>query len=179
MGSKHDFFPAMAILISILGIIYLSIQLKRKMAGLRTKKQYSVKWIVLNLIQYVGGMVILTTSMLFGGVFLSLHFFGIKEPTQTTEIAQVQIGQIVNALNMYYNDCGKYPASLNNLVTADPTCPKWGPEPYRKAKYIIDPWGREYIYTLFEDHVEIKTLGKDGNEGGTGKDTDVIEKMNL
>jgi len=87
--------------------------------------------------------------------------------------ARIQMGQIANALSMYYNDCGKYPASLDNLVTADPACTNWGPEPYRKAKEIIDPWGSQFIYELNGAEFSLKSLGRDKREGGAGFDADI------
>ena len=38
--------------------------------------------------------------------------------------AKIQIGQLVNALSMYYTDCGRYPQSLQGLVAADGDGPR-------------------------------------------------------
>lgn len=91
--------------------------------------------------------------------------------------AKIQIGQLVNALSMYYTDCGRYPQSLQGLVSADTGCSNWGPEPYYKAKgketSIKDPWGNDYVYELNNSEYTIKSLGKDGADGGSGYGADI------
>lgn len=87
--------------------------------------------------------------------------------------ARIQMGQIANALSMYYNDCGKYPDALDNLVSADPGCTNWGPEPYRKAKEIVDPWGSTFVYEVNGSEFSLKSLGRDKREGGSSYDADV------
>lgn len=86
--------------------------------------------------------------------------------------AKIQMGQIVNALSMYYTDCGKYPASLENLVKADANCSNWGPEAYLK-KSPKDPWQHDFIYELNGAEYTLKCMGKDGKEGGDGFDKDI------
>jgi len=87
--------------------------------------------------------------------------------------AKIQMGQIANALSMYYNDCGKYPAALDNLVTADAACANWGPEAYRKPKEILDPWGETFVYELNGSEFSLKSLGRDKREGGSSFDADI------
>ncbi|MBO9668444.1 MAG: type II secretion system major pseudopilin GspG [Bdellovibrio sp.] len=85
---------------------------------------------------------------------------------------RIHMGQITNALSMYYTDCGKYPTSLENLTKQDPECSNWGPEPY--IKNVKDRWGHEYIYeTNGSSEPTLKSLGKDGREGGSGYDADI------
>lgn len=86
--------------------------------------------------------------------------------------ARIQMGQIVNAISMYYTDCGKNPSSLENLVKADANCSNWGPEPYLK-KDPKDPWGHDFVYELNGNEYQLKCLGKDGREGGSGFDADI------
>ncbi len=86
--------------------------------------------------------------------------------------ARIQMSQIVNALSMYYTDCGKYPAALEGLVTQDANCNNWGPEAYLK-KPPKDPWGHDFVYELNGNEYGLKCLGKDGKEGGSGYDTDI------
>ncbi|MDG0817440.1 type II secretion system major pseudopilin GspG [Bdellovibrio svalbardensis] len=86
--------------------------------------------------------------------------------------ARIQMSQIVNALSMYYTDCGKNPAALENLVTQDANCSNWGPEAYLK-KSPKDPWGHDFVYELNGNEYNLKCLGKDGKEGGSGYDSDI------
>jgi len=109
----------------------------------------------------IGGMMALLLPKLTG----QLDKAKVKE-------AKIQMGQIVNALSMYYTDCGKNPASLDNLVKADPACTNWGPEPYLK-KDPVDPWGHPMVYELTGGDYTLKCLGKDGKEGGSGFDADI------
>lgn len=86
--------------------------------------------------------------------------------------AKIQMGQIANALSMYYNDCGKYPQSLDGLVKQDANCANWGPEPYLK-KEPVDPWQHPYVYEVNGADFNLKSLGRDGREGGSGYDADI------
>jgi len=179
MFSKHEIFPVLSIIVSIVGIIYFSVKLKKQIASLRTKNQHPLKGIALNFIKYIGAMVVFSLAMLFAGIVLSVHMFGNRESGQEKDIAKIQMGQIYNSLSMYYSDCGKYPSSLDNLVTPDPSCPNWGSEPYEIEKYITDPWGRRYIYNKGTDSIEIRSYGEDGVPGGTKKSEDIFYKIDL
>lgn len=79
---------------------------------------------------------------------------------------RIQMTQIVNALSMYYTDCGKYPQSLEGLTKADANCGNWGPQPYYTKK-LTDPFGNEFVYELNGAEYSLKSLGKDGREGGS------------
>lgn len=89
-----------------------------------------------------------------------------------TKEARIQMTQIVNALQMYYTDCGKYPQSLENLVTQDANCNNWGPEAYLK-KAPKDPWDGDFVYELAGSEYNLKCLGKDKAEGGSGFAADI------
>ena len=86
--------------------------------------------------------------------------------------ARIQMTQIVTALSMYYTDCGKYPQSLEGLTTADPNCSNWGPQPYYNKK-LVDPFNNPLVYSLEGGDFQLKSLGKDGREGGSGFDKDI------
>lgn len=91
--------------------------------------------------------------------------------------AKIQIGQLVNALSLYYSDCGRYPQALQGLLNKDDSCSNWGPEPYYKAKgqdtSIKDPWGNDYVYEASGGEYTVKSLGKDGSDGGSGYGADI------
>nr|BFD59279.1 type II secretion system major pseudopilin GspG [Bdellovibrio sp. CKG001]BFD62656.1 type II secretion system major pseudopilin GspG [Bdellovibrio sp. HM001]BFD67353.1 type II secretion system major pseudopilin GspG [Bdellovibrio sp. HAGR004] len=92
--------------------------------------------------------------------------------------AKIQLTQIVNALSMYYTDCGKYPQSLEGLTKQDPNCSNWGPQPYYTKK-LQDPFGHDLVYELDGGEYTLKSLGKDGREGGSGFDKDItLEDLN-
>jgi general secretion pathway protein G len=52
--------------------------------------------------------------------------------------------------------------------------PKWG-GPYLKKAVPLDPWGRPYLYKQPGDHgaVDVWSLGKDGQPGGSGEGADI------
>lgn len=88
--------------------------------------------------------------------------------------AKIQMAQIVNAISMYYSDCGSYPKSLENLVTQDASCPNWGPESYLK-KAPKDPWNRVFSYENADGSYSLTCYGKDGLEGGSGFNADITQ----
>lgn len=91
--------------------------------------------------------------------------------------ARIQMGQIINALTMYYSDCGRYPQSIQGLTQQDPSCSNWGPEPYYRGQgqsgEVLDPWGNPYVYELNGGQFTLKSLGKDGADGGSGYAADI------
>ena len=91
--------------------------------------------------------------------------------------AKIQLGQLMNSISMYYTDCGKYPTSLAGLSKPDPACSNWGPDPYYKLskghETIQDPWGHDFVYEATGGSFTLKSLGRDGAEGGSGYDADI------
>lgn len=110
-------------------------------------------------------------------IIASIMAFLVPGVTRQLDKAKVQetrimIGQLMNALNLYYTDCGSFPQSLDGLMTADGNCPNWGPEPYvRKAPK--DSWNRDFVYSLDGNQYTIISLGADGREGGDGYAKDI------
>ena len=91
---------------------------------------------------------------------------------------KIAMGQIANALNLYYTDCGKFPKSIDGLKTSDADCPNWGPEPYLK-NIPKDAWNRDFVYSLDNNNYVLKSLGKDCKEGGDGYSKDLTnEELN-
>lgn len=98
--------------------------------------------------------------------------------TSRTKTAQVQIQNVMAALELYRLDVGRYPSGqegLQSLVTAPPTAPNWNGPYLKKDSALKDPWGVPYIYQTPGQHgeVDVFTLGQDQKPGGTGEDQDV------
>lgn len=79
---------------------------------------------------------------------------------------------IQDSIKLFRLQTGRYPESLDELMAgseAEGWCgPYLDPPP-------IDPWDRPYIYAVGVHGplpYEVKTLGKDGVEGGTDENTD-------
>jgi general secretion pathway protein G len=79
---------------------------------------------------------------------------------------------VAEALGQYHSDCGKYPESLDGLSKSDGSCSSWGPVAYMN-KVPKDAFGKELVYSVEGSEFTLKSLGKDGKEGGTGVDTDI------
>lgn len=104
---------------------------------------------------------------------LSGNITGALDKSKVRE-AKIQLGQVTQALQLYYTDCSKYPKALEGLTKSDADCPNWGPEPYYKKKTgLKDPWNHELVYEATTGGYILKSLGKDGKEGGTGYNQDL------
>ena len=95
-------------------------------------------------------------------------------------VAKTEMGQIVQALDLFKLETGRYPAAqegLEALIKNPGNVPNWN-GPYFKKDNIKDPWGNDYKYTNPGPNntpFEIKSLGADGKEGGDGPNADIIK----
>jgi general secretion pathway protein G len=90
-----------------------------------------------------------------------MGYFG-KAKTQSV---QLQIENIGTALELYYMENGTYPstsAGLKALVEAPPEAPRWNGPYLKKAKNLLDPWGRPYQYAIADGQYEVYSLGPSG-----------------
>lgn len=93
------------------------------------------------------------------------------------KMAQAQIDSLEKALHQYRLDLGSYPTTeqgLNALVSRPGNEPRWQ-GPYLGKTPPADPWGRPYQYRYPGEQAEFDlfSLGKDGQQGGTGEAADV------
>ena len=118
-------------------------------------------------------MEILIVMGIIAGLFAML-IPRITENLGKSKLSETKIimGQVTNYINMYYADCGKFPESLENLVSADAGCPNWGPEPYTK-KLPKDGWQNEFQYSVEGSSFNLKSMGADKKEGGDGLNKDI------
>lgn len=91
---------------------------------------------------------------------------------------KADIVTISSALDEYaINNSGKYPDSLEALVTPDLN----GNTYLRMTKVPVDPWKNEYQYEPphppGQPRPRVFTLGKDGQPGGEGDDADLDNEM--
>jgi general secretion pathway protein G len=97
--------------------------------------------------------------------------------------AKVEIANLEQALEFYYLDNGDYPSTDQGLRALIEK-PETGdiPENWRKGGYLKkskmpeDPWGNPYVYIspgLRIEEFDLYSLGKDGQEGGEGYDSDI------
>lgn len=96
-----------------------------------------------------------------------------------TKTASLQIQELENALELYFLDTGRYPAENNGLtalVAVPPAETRWNGPYVKKSSALTDPWNRPYRYRYPGQFGEfdLYSLGRDGAEGGTGEDADVV-----
>ena len=91
-------------------------------------------------------------------------------------VAIQKLVEIEKAVEMFYYDYDRLPETLEELVVrpADIDESKWD-DPSIKAKDLMDPWGREFIFKKPGDHgkYDIYSLGADGLEGGEKDNEDI------
>jgi general secretion pathway protein G len=92
------------------------------------------------------------------------------------DTATAQIRNLSGAVDLYYLATGAYPSKdqgLDALITAPAGVAGWG-GPYLQDKTALtDPWGRPYLYAPDGKAYSIRSLGRDGQPGGTGEDADI------
>lgn len=91
--------------------------------------------------------------------------------------ARAQIKALEDALDQYRLDVGHYPTQEQGLaaLAAQPTGETRWQGPYLRKAVPDDPWGTPYQYRIPGEHgeVDIVSLGKDGQPGGTGEAADI------
>jgi general secretion pathway protein G len=125
-------------------------------------------------------VVIIVLGLLAG--LVAPQIFGRVGEAKVTS-AQTQMALLGTALDSYRLDNGSYPTTeqglqaLREKPTREPIPASWR-GPYLRKALPLDPWDRPYLYrapgvrniTGFD----LWTLGRDGKEGGTGEDADLV-----
>tara|TARA_R110002073_G_scaffold90098_1_gene212929 strand:+ start:695 stop:1144 length:450 start_codon:yes stop_codon:yes gene_type:complete len=99
-----------------------------------------------------------------------------------SQTAETQIASLATSIGFYRLDVGSLPngsAGLDALVTAPSGATGWaGPYLDGNQGVPLDPWGEPYIYEYIgPGHAIIRTLGRDGSEGGEGEDADISREI--
>jgi general secretion pathway protein G len=128
-------------------------------------KRNDAGYTLLELLVVMGILAILTafaTPQLMG-------YFG-KAKTQSV---QLQIENINTALELYYMENGAYPSAsvgLKALVEATSEAPRWNGPYLKKAKNLLDPWGRPYQYNVSNGEYDVYSLGPNGKASSKTRD---------
>jgi general secretion pathway protein G len=125
-------------------------------------------------------LVVLVILGLLAGLIGPQLFGRVGEAKGTTAKTQMELLGV--ALDSYRLDNGSYPLTSQGLdaLVARPTRPpaplNWR-GPYLRKAVPADPWGRPYLYQSpargGSDGFDLRSLGRDGAEGGTGDDADL------
>jgi general secretion pathway protein G len=132
---------------------------RKRKPGLLLRDRGDAGYTLLELLVVMGILAVLTavaTPQVMG-------YFG-KAKTQSV---QLQIENIGTALELYYMENGSYPSAnvgLKALVEPTPEAPRWNGPYLKKAKNLLDPWGRPYQYTYpgSNGEYEVYSLGPSG-----------------
>lgn len=93
------------------------------------------------------------------------------------ETTKVQVRNLGTVLNQYRLDCGRYPSTdegLDGLIANAGNCKNFDPEGYIEGgKVPQDGFGNGFDYISDGRTYEIRSLGRDGAEGGEGWDKDI------
>ena len=92
-----------------------------------------------------------------------------------TDTAKMQLQNIEASLDLYRLDVGRYPESLDALVSRPSGVDKWNGPYLRKESGLVDPWGNKYQFRMPGQHGEydLFSFGADKAEGGEGENQDV------
>jgi general secretion pathway protein G len=97
--------------------------------------------------------------------------------------AQAQTKILYQAVQRFYQDQNRYPADsegLSALIIRPTDATTWPPGGYVDMRRIpLDPWKHNYAFRVIKDNegneqAEVISYGRDGQEGGTGLDADII-----
>lgn len=100
-----------------------------------------------------------------------------QEDKSKVKAARAQIKALEDALDQYRLDVGRYPTTEQGLaaLTVQPQGESRWQGPYLKKAVPNDPWGNPYQYRSPGEHgeVDLYSLGKDGQPGGTDLAADI------
>lgn len=126
-------------------------------------------------------LVVIIVLGLLAGLVAPQIFGRVGEAKVTT--ARTQMALVGTALDSYRLDNGAYPSTeqglqaLREKPTREPIATNWR-GPYLRKEVPLDPWGRAYVYrapgSRNPNGYDLSTLGRDGTEGGTGEDADLV-----
>jgi general secretion pathway protein G len=107
----------------------------------------------------------------------------LSRPEQARRVkAKVDIRNIQSALAYFKTDTGRFPTTSEGLeaLVTNPGIQGYNNEGYLE-RLPVDPWGHRYVYIspgIKSKDYDLKSYGKDGEDGGTGDDAD-IESWNI
>lgn len=117
-------------------------------------------------------LIVIVIIGLLGSLVAPEMFSKIGSSKQSTAKAQMQMFE--TSLDTYYLDVGDYPSNLEELRSSNK--PGWD-GPYIRKEIPLDPWGNQYQLQVpggDGSPYALKSLGKDGREGGDGENQDIV-----
>lgn len=95
-----------------------------------------------------------------------------------SQSAEVSISNLRGAVQLYYIDTGRYPSDaegLQALLAAPEGVTGWRGPYLDGTADLTDPWERPFVYASggSDTPFTITSLGRDGQPGGSGEDSDI------
>jgi general secretion pathway protein G len=119
-------------------------------------------------------IVLVIIGLLIG--YVAPNYFKQEEKAKV-KTARAQIKALEDALDQYRLDVGHYPTTEQGLaaLNSQPSGEARWQGPYLKKALPNDPWGNPYQYRSPGEHgeVDLLSLGKDGQPGGTELNADI------
>ena len=92
-------------------------------------------------------------------------------------VAKQQIATLESSIQLFQQDYGRFPESLQELVNPPVDAEGGGgaTPPSVKPKDLTDPWGNEFVYRYPGQNwaFDLVSTGADGQEGGEGENADI------
>ncbi len=92
------------------------------------------------------------------------------------QLAETQMQTIAGKVEQFRADVGRWPASLDELVTAPSNGAGWL-GPYSRAEELNDPWHKKIELRQPGENgqeFQLVSFGADGKQGGEGVDADLV-----
>ena len=91
---------------------------------------------------------------------------------------KIKMAEIENKINEFQADCGKLPSSLDFLVSDLAECKNWSSN--KNSKNLLkDEWQNPFVYEVSGNGFNLKSLGKNKAEGGSGPDKDIYSPSSV
>lgn len=127
-------------------------------------------------------LVVIVVIAILAGLVGPMVFRNVGDAKVTAAKAQLELFGL--ALDQYRLDNDYYPSTTQGLDAlrtpppGEPAARNWR-GPYLKKPVPLDPWGHSYVYRnpgeTNPTSYDLLSLGRDGHQGGTGEDADVVE----
>ena len=134
----------------------------------RNKKMFGFSMIELMVVMVILGLI---------AGLVGPRFFG-RADVAKVQTAETQIEMMRSAINLFYLDVGRLPATEEGLeaLVREPSDVDYWQGPYLDNEVPLDPWQNPYQYERKKSGISefsIYSFGADGNKGGGELDSDV------